>query len=394
MNKSSQITSSLILLLLLLIPPSTGATYAPEGPVQPQSPTFEMLQQLNSGQLVNGDFDLGVFYWRPTNHYVAWPWFEWWGNFMTIPEFIDGGHPHHNVCYPVPLAGQSCFVNTTGTENHSQGYIRYGATYIAGIYQPVSGVTPCTLYKFEMYNRNDAWNYHPKVGIDPTGWQITNLGNSGPDNCPPDGQSRCPDPYIGAFPGTMIWSPEFDHAPYTWARGSVTAEAVGDTISVWTYAAPEVAGSMSTYWDAGTLTQVPFPNGKLPNPGTWTPSGFVYDVSAVTGTTTLTITWKTQAPASTQVRYEIVPYQPPISSTILISLSERTYLPIVAKGPNPTNFTRYTVLNTAPTTQHQAVITGIQPNDTVMFVPLSRRPLNTACTTETYTPIVVRFDAP
>jgi hypothetical protein len=292
----------------------------------------------------------------------------------------------------VPPDGQTCYENATGTENHSQGYIRYGATYIAGIYQPVSGVTPCTLYKFEIYNRNDAWNYRPKVGIDPTGWQITNLGTSPPTNCPPDGQSPCPDPYIGQFPTTMVWSPEFDHAPYTWERGSVTAEAAGDTISVWTYAAPVVAGSLSTYWDAGTLTQVPFPDGKLPTPSTWTPSGFIYDVVTTKDTNSLTINWKTTGPASTQALYEIVPYIPPqpITSTFLIAFT--SYLPFVSKGPNPSRFTQHTTLNTIPATTHSAVITGIQPGDTVLFVPLSRRPLGTACTTETYTPIVVKFD--
>jgi len=386
MKKLSYIALACILVTLLFTPASTVALDPPEGPVQPQSPTTEMLALLDNGQLVNPDFDLGVFYWRPTNHFVAWPWFEWWGNFLTTPEFIDGGHPHHNVCYPVPPAGQLC------EANHSQGYIRYGATYIAGIYQPVSGVTPCTLYKFEMYNRNDAWDYHPKVGIDPTGWQITNLGNSLPDNCPPDGTSRCPDPYIGQFPATMVWSPEFDHAPYAWERGSVTAEAAGDTLSVWTYAAPEVPGSLSTYWDAGALTQVPFPNGKLPAPATWMPSGFIYDVSIITSTTTLTINWKTQGLASTQVLYEIVPYVPPQPITSTFQIAFMSYLPLVSRGPNPSRFTRYTTLNTTPVTTHSAVITGLQPGDTVLFVPLSRRPLNTTCTTETYTPIVVKFD--
>jgi len=374
----------------LVAPTSAITTRAPEGPVRPQLPAAELL---NSGQLINGDFDQLAFYPRPTNHYVAGMWFEWWGNFLTIPEFIDGGVPHHNICYPVPADG-ICHNKATGVYNSSQGYIRYGATYIAGIYQPVYGVTPCTLYTFEIYNRNDAWNYRPKVGIDPTGWQLTVPGNSPPNNCPPDGKSPCPDPYVGAFPATMRWSQEYNHPPYTWAPLSVTVEAAATTISVWTYSAPEVAGSQSTYWDAGTLTQVPFPDGKLPAPSTWTPSGFIYDVVTTKGANSLTINWKTTGPASTQVLYEIVPYvyTPPVSSTLLIG--NTIYLPLVAKAPNPSQFTQYTTLNTTPVTTHSAVITGIQPGDTVIFTPLSRRPRNAVCTTETYTPMVVKFDIP
>jgi hypothetical protein len=71
MRKLSHIASAIILLTLLFTPASTVMTYTPEGPMYPQSPTLEMLAQLNSGELVNGDFDLGVFYWRPTNHYIA-----------------------------------------------------------------------------------------------------------------------------------------------------------------------------------------------------------------------------------------------------------------------------------------------------------------------------------
>lgn len=380
--------ASTLLIVSLFTVKFTSATRPNEGPVRPFLPSAE---QINSGTLINGDFDQLAFYWRPTNHYVGGQWFEWWGNYTTIPEFIDGGINLHNVCYPTPADGV-CHNPDIGYYNSSQGYIRWGAPYIAGIYQPVSGVTPCTLYEFKIYNRNDAWGYHPKVGIDPTGWIITRIGTSPPENCPPDGISPCPDPYIGAFPATTIWSPEFDHQPYTWAPGSVTAEAVSTTISVWTYAAPEVAGSMSTYWDAGTLTQVPFPNGKLPAPNNWSPTGYIYDVVTTKGVDTLTIDWKTTGPASTQAWYEITPYTPPISSTIMIS--HTVFLPFVAKGPNPAQMTDFTTVDITPMTNHHVVISRLKPGDTISFVPLSRRPDNATCTTETYTPITIEFSYP
>ena len=56
-------------------------------------------------------------------------------------------------------------------------------------------------------------------------------------------------------------SQEYNHPPYIWTPLSVTVEAAATTISGWTQAAPAAAGSLSTHWDAGTLTQLPFPDG-------------------------------------------------------------------------------------------------------------------------------------
>lgn len=329
--------------------------------------------------LTNGDFDDAIFYWRPTNHFVAWPWFEWWGNYMTIPEFIDGSHPHHNSCYPEPAPGVLC--QDPAVANHSQGYIRYGATYVAGIYQPVtSDIEQCALYTFEMYNRNDAASYHARVGIDTSGWIITKLGNSPPANCPPDGTSVCPDPYIAAFPSTTVWSAESNHPAFTWAPISVTAEAITNKVSVWTYAAPDTAGSLSTYWDYGSLVRVPFPDGKLPSPTSWAPSSFI-NVTSVTADLdagTVSIDWTTAAPASTQVWYSFYPPAMPVTPTAL--MSNTIYFPLIAAFRPPSTY--MTTLDTTPTTTHHAGISGVPAGQTVIFVALSRRPDGTVCRTE------------
>ncbi len=336
------------------------------GPPPSSPPPWNRPRAVLQGEnlLVNGDMDQLAFYWRPTNHYVAGQWFEWWADRFHIPEYIDGGIPFHDVCYPPPPEGKSC----ADVNNHSQGYIRWGDPFAAGIYQPVHGTIPCVLYKFEIYNRNDSDNYHPRVGIDPTGWVITRLGNSPPDNCPPDGRSRCPDPYVGddhGFPPTIIWSEERDHAPFTWAPISLTVEALATTISVWTHAGPDSGVSHSAYWDNGSVVQVPFPDGRLPAPESWTPSGFIQDVR-VAALGDAIVTWKTGGPASTQVWYEITP---------------------AGATPGAPTYPRATSLDVTPATTHRAVINDLRAGETLSLVALSRRLDGGRCVTEVSEPV-------
>jgi hypothetical protein len=343
---------------------------APESP--PSSESFRSATIDDADDLlINGDMDdpRYGFYWRPTNHYIAGMWFEWWVG-DTVPEFIDGGIPYHNVCYPPPPQGH-CYDYGLDYFNLSQGYIRWGWPYIAGIYQPVE-VTPCTLYRFEAYNRNDGVNYYPKVGIDVTGWQLPipdweNL----PDNCPPTGHSKCPNPRLESvndFPATMVWSPEFDHQAYTWAAGVVTAEAAATTISVWTYAAPDGREmSMSTYWDAASLVQVPFADDRLPMPDVGDPSTFIQDLAMRSVLDELIITWTTPEPASTQVWYEVIPFGIPFDGEL---------------GQLDPQNTLATPLDATPKTEHHVVIEGMSTGDYVRFAALSRHAMGERCVTE------------
>lgn len=274
--------------------------------------------QAETNLLANGDMDQLPFYFRPTNHFVAGMWYEWWVS-PNLPEFIDGRS--HQQCYPKPPAGKSCY----DEKNKSQGYIRWGAPYTAGIYQPVS-VTPCQYYEFTVYNRNDESNYHAKVGIDPTGWQLPIKNERLPNNCPPTGSSICPDPSLDSLadiPSTMIWSPESSHTAQTWAPLSVVAEAVSTTISVWTYAAPEgTSPSQSTYWDEASLVQVAPPNGLLASSGALPPAdGSITSVTSGTFLSMVTIGWQTTKPALSQVLYH---YAGPVSSTDLTPIVTNT----------------------------------------------------------------------
>ena len=384
----------IITLILIIFGQQQAHTAAQQPPVIRTISPAEIaevmaMERTTDNLLTNGYMDIG-FYPRPPNHYVAFPWFEWWGDYTTIPEYIDGGHPYHNECYPIPV-DDKCHGGVAGN-NSSQGYILWNKRpFIAGIYQPVSGVTPCTLYNFSVYNRNDAANYVPQIAIDVSGWIITRMGNSDPENCPPDGASRCPDPYIAAFPATTHWSAPANIPAYQWGQHSLTAEAIHTTISVWTRAAPGVGNiSQSTYWDAAELTQVDFPNGRLPTPALWEPTGLINNVTTVRNHQTFTITWETLVPASTQVWYQIENPAPPITPTPPVTHTNyppqlNAYLPLVARSrpiPSPTTYTQHTPLDATPTTHHQVVISNITENAYLYFVPLSRRVVGTQCVTE------------
>jgi hypothetical protein len=382
MNKRLNLVPIVIAVVLILLTvtgqlPGTRAEPAPEPPERVYTGLLD--QSATGNLLLNGDMDQLPFYWRPHKDFVAGRWYQWWSDRFNLPEYIDGGIPNHNQCYPTPADGL-CHNPVTGQYNSSQGYIRWGAAYDAGIYQPVAGTTPCLRYTFEIYNRNDAANYHTRIGIDPTGWIITALGSSGPHNCPPDGNSQCPDPYIAAFPPTIIWSPAVNHPAYQWGPLSFTVEAVAHTISVWTRATPDGGNvSYSTYWDNGSVIYTPFPGNLLPQPASPAPSGYIQPAASFNNGL-LTLTWNTADPASTQVLYEVT--RAPITGTV--PLTNSTFLPLIRK-----TIERVPFLNPTPVLQHSFSIPGLQVGDVVDYVALSRRVLGNGCVTETSGPMRV-----
>lgn len=378
---------TLLLVALVIGPQDAGGSSGSIGMFT--SPLLAQAAASSGNLLTNGDMNgaggLYPFYWRPTNHYVAGMWYEWF-NTYAIPEFIDGGIPYHNVCYPPPPPGQTC----ESMDNDSQGYIRWGAPYTAGIYQPVA-VTPCVLYTFQIYNNNQEYGYQTKVGINPTGEGLPPFDPSEwadyPDNCPPDYHSECPNPGIQSdaqLPSNIVWSPT--HNVKDWTLESVTAEAASTTITVWTYAAaggPLV--SRSTYWDEASLTQVPFSGDRLPSPS-GSASGFITHVVTRTVLDNLVIEWDTADDASTQVWYSLITATAPITP----AGPHLVYLPIVIRQGG-FDYDYATPLDVTPRTHHVAAIQGVQNGDRIDFVALSRRPAGAACRTEVsdYQKIVV-----
>ncbi|HOT92987.1 MAG TPA: hypothetical protein PLJ78_12280 [Anaerolineae bacterium] len=352
------------------ISPQARPTIAAAVPPVPQT------ENVAVNLLINGDMEMQPYTWYYPNHYVAPYWRRWWYYYSVIPEYDDtrGG--------PRPNCGE-CDGGT-----HAQVYFKWGPSYQAGIYQRVTGLTPCTPYELSAYARSHSLEGvlpHARVGLDPQGTDMAPGSDGG----------------IFSFPPYTAWSAE-QTTLFVWEKLSVRAEPLGNSLTAILYAAPQPASNRThyydSYWDAAVLEPQAFPDNHLPAPDSWTPSGFIYDVQTQKGGNSLTVSWKTRSAASTQVRYEIVPYQPvtPITSTIIISLTYQVYLPFVSRDPvpSPHTFTRYTALDTTPVTDHQVIITDIQAGDIVMLVPLSRRPTATTCTTETYYPLVIKFDGP
>jgi len=331
--------------------------WLPAPPIETQSFTPNLL--------VNGSFDDPAysFYWRYPNHFVAGGWIRWWIDGTVLPEFDDArSRPWYDG-------------------GHAQVYFKWGDTYEAGIYQVVTGLAPCTPYRFTMWARNHSLEGvlpHARIGLDPQGTQLT------------------PDDYDCAvktgLPPKTIWSRE-QTALFTWEELSVEAEPLGERLTAILYAHPEPPPYGGPYyydtiWDAGRLITGTYPGGRLPEPTSWTPSGFITNVVVTPVLDSLVIEWETLAPASTQVWYDVFS---PVSPSITGTLPYTVYLPLVLRSP----FLQHaTPLDLTPVTHHRAVISGLQDGQTVRFYLLSRRPLTDACITEVYGPMEVTVTVP
>ncbi len=326
----------------------------------PDSPDQPLVTQPSANLLVNGNMEELPFYWRYPNHFIAGGWIRWWIHGTVLPEY-DDVRPSRPWRYD---------------GDHAQVYFKWGNGYTAGIYQVVSGLTPCTPYRLTMWARNHSLESalpHARIGLDPQGTQLT------PDD------SDCA--VKAGLPPLTVWSQE-QTALFTWEQLSVEAEPLGDRLTAILYASPwrpndGLTYYFDTFWDAGSLTAVSFPNDRLPAPTSWTPSGFIYNVVTTTVSGGVTVAWDTLEPASTQVWYNVITPTAPITPTGMFTV----YLPLVSKFAGQYAFA--TPLDTNRTTHHQATISGLEPGVRVEFVLLSRRPQANACTTEVYGPLTI-----
>lgn len=356
-------TVGLVLLMVLAL----GASRL-VGAQSGQPPTGQSVTATTGPNLLaNPNFDEGGFYFRMPNSLVPPRWYRWDVTpGATIPEFIDGGTAYHNACYPQPAPGALCVDMLP--KNRSMGYIKYGGNYIAGGWQPVQ-VTPCRDYQFSGYVRTDGQNYHPKVGIDQTGWKLPE--RPGDYGCPaPNGQCyKDHFKYESDMPASIVWSAPFTYDPPTppviW-RGpiTVTAEALSTTITVWTYAAPE-PGSQSTYWDSMSLYQVPRQTPLAPEGVVLAPD-LLLNPTVTTGPT-IQIQWTTDRLAFSQVFY-----RPHSTSTIsaTASLTYTTYFPLVPRAGTirVSDFAYHTELTSEPATSHSVSISGLAAGTTYDYM--------------------------
>lgn len=361
MNISRLRSVWIVLLLCSLLVISPGGSPAPRA------------QATNSNVLVNGDFEeedpvTRGFVFYPPNHYLALNWYRWWVNSWPsqplIPEYDD---MRPNTLRWPPISGK-----------HAQVYFKWGSNYHAGVYQVVQNLTPCVPYEFSMYvnSRGNAGTLpQARIGLDPQGTQITldHVHN---------------DLIGGQMPPYTAWSAE-QTALYTWDRLVTAVEPLGDKLTAITYANPIYTGAATpwydTWWDNGALTQVSFPNGKLPEPASWS-SPYINPVNNFISGDILNITWNTTVPASTQVWYQITPLSVPITPTI--PLTETVFLPLIATAPQR----QTTPLNPTPSLSHVVGISGMQAlhsGDRITVWLLSRRPATDVCITEGYGPVEI-----
>lgn len=323
---------------------SRGSLPAPPLEAQSQTPSL----------LVNGNFDELPFYWVPPNHHIAGGWMRWWIHGTVLPEFDDvrTSRPYYDG-------------------GHAQAYFKWGASYEAGIYQVVSGLTPCVPYRFTMWARNhsslEGGLPRARIGLDPEGTQLT----------PRSDEGAVPDP--PGLPPKTVWSRE-QTALFVWEELAVEAEPLGNQLTAILYAHPDNPGDgfFDTYWDAGRLITSTFPGGRLPAPVSWAPTSFITNVTISNVLNTLIIEWNTLAPAPAQVWYNIIQPASPITPTA--PHTHTVYLPLVLKSPSA--FAYATPIDISPLARYRAVISGLEDGETVQFVVVARRPSSGACVTE------------
>lgn len=227
-----------------------------------------------------------------------------------------------------------------------------GGKFLAGLYQPIYTTTPCLVYGFQIHAQSrpeggDDVLIALQVGIDRVGWH-------------PD--SRTDPAVAGSFPATTVWGPAQRHQ---WVYGplTVTAEAWGTKITVFTYADATGGRSHRILWDSASFRDATPPMIHDPN-DLPTPSG-ISSLAVITAGTTATVTWTTASPALGQVYYRLVSV--PTGPTPP-DYPHKIYLPIVMKQVG----WQYTPLNKMPTTSHQAVLTNLVAGGTYEFIAVSR----------------------
>ena len=295
--------------------------------------------------LINSGFEDGAFQHFYPNHYVAANWNRWWIHGTPAPEFTDAGHGRE------PYAG-----------SHAQIYHSWSA-YTAGIFQQINGLTPCRPYELTMYaktNSPGSTTPHTRIGLDPTGTVLTD-----------DGAVK------NGLPAGTIWSAE-QTALYAWEELAVQTEPVGESLTAILYSAPRSSQYIpyDTFWDDGHLIPLAYTSGRLPEPSA-EGTGFINITQIITGNNSVTISWQTNAGASTQVWYNVIPPTTPVSPTT--PLTQTLYFPLIATGER--GYAYNSDIDHTQTTTHQVIIAALQPGDEVRFIILARH-FAAACLTE------------
>jgi hypothetical protein len=238
---------------------------------------------------------------------------------------------------------------------------------IAGLYQVIPDTTPCLTYQFSMYGRSrqkepDDSLTALQVGIEQNGWH-------------PDSAN---DPAVHSWPSTIVWGTSHKYTA-GYGRLVVTAEALADQITVFTYADASGGNSHKIHWDTGSFAEVT-PSDLVSDPDSATPNtdGISSGPTVIEGTTSAIVSWQTWAESLGQVYYRFVSSpSTPISPTA--TLSYTTYLPSVKKSISGSWHS--TDLDTTLTGYHFELIDGLLSDATYEYFVASRGLSGASCAT-------------
>lgn len=232
-----------------------------------------------------------------------------------------------------------------------------GNNQLAGLYQVIYDTTPGLVYYFQMYGQSRPENTGKlavlQIGIDQVGWH-------------PESKT---DPAVHNFPATTVWGDS--HNDYTDYYGplNVMAEALGDKITVFTYADAPGGRHHRILWDTGSflaVTQEVWPK-LIPDPDNPPAASGISSPAVDTTSTSATVSWNTPGDALGQVYYRLVS-SPSTPVTPTGTLLYTAYLPMISHTSSWT----WTSLNKSPMSSHSEVISGLRPNSTYEYIVASR----------------------
>ena len=347
--------------LVMLAPSATFASVSPSSSTAPPDP--ESLYALSNGaSLHNPGFDNHMWYafgerysygsiadesWVPDDDVVGGPqdWRIWYQD-STVPILTWASSKEHD-------GNKSVAART-----------HWSGTLSAGLYQRILNTTPCLSYEFQIYGHSKTSSpadaFALRVGIATTGYYPSNVAVHDMSAITWGLSHQYHDLGIPGIPAHNIYGPL-----------TVTAEAVGTSVAVYSHAYAYDQGGDQFWWDSASLREATpdlLSDPEYPPP----PSGISgFGMSA--GSTSATVSWMSAA-ALGQVYYRPVPGGSPAPTT----LTHTVYLPLVI-GPGIE--WQSTILNKTPQTIHSEFITGLQRSTTYEVIAVSRGPSGAQCAT-------------
>ena len=226
---------------------SAAAAPAADGPNLLQNPGFEA--PFNKQCCANG-LPIGEVQ-------VAWGWSAWWLQPGDAQHPSAGGNPSwHRPEWREAACGPVC-ANRVHSGSDAQKYFTFWSVHDAGMLQQVSGITPGTLLRFNVYMQ--AWSTN------------TNYGPS--DHSQTMGMRVGIDPFGGtdAFSPNIVWSDPVDTFD-TWGLYSIQASAASNVVTVFTRSSPHYGNEHNDiYVDDASLVAVDASSGGSNVPPTSVP---------------------------------------------------------------------------------------------------------------------------